>query len=176
MCQSVLWPECDSNIMFNTLLLPQYIVTYHCFCQSLLYVRHIVLGAFAICSLPFAFSKCLRLLSVIIEPDARTQDYLPKRWGLNWTSVNPNLTAGFASIVFCCSAHFCGPIVFCFSQLDLTVSIIICYSKCFYQCCQAVSIKCKSNAVPLVFRFDEGSSSSAYLERNQDKPFIELVV
>ena len=57
MCQSVLWPECDSNFMFNTLALPQYIVTYHCFCQSLLYVRHIVIGTPAICSLPFAFSQ-----------------------------------------------------------------------------------------------------------------------
>ena len=56
-------------------------------------------------------------------------------------------------------------VVFLTEQSCTSVGTIICYSKCSYQCCQAVSIKCKSNAVPLVFRFDEGSCSSAYPER-----------
>ena len=96
--------------MFNTLPLPQYIVTYHCFCQSLLYVRHSVLGAFAICSLPFAFSKhacdySVSLLSLMPEHKTICQSILSQL-----DLVNPDLLQDLSQIVPCCSARSCGPI------------------------------------------------------------------
>ena len=98
---------------------------YNCFCKSLLYLRHIVLGTPAICSLLFAFHSMLAITQsapwLFIElyvlqphlrkgPHARTQDYLPKHCDLNWTNVNPDFTAGFASDCILLLSSFLWPI------------------------------------------------------------------
>ena len=66
--------------------------------------------------------------------------------------------------------------VFLTEQSCTSVGTIIYYSNALVNVAMLSLSGARANVVPLVFRFDEGSSSSAYLERNQDKPFIELMV
>ena len=111
------------------------------------------------------FKACLRLLSFIIEPHARTQDYLPKH------SIS---TGPCKSQLYCriCLRSYPGAQLVPVTQLQLTcihgqcglsdrgsytsVSTIICYSKCSYQmlpgCLYQVQEQRSSVSVPFWWR------------------------